>query len=62
MSGCIGNDPSFAEVTRFEQALLDDIRANGSEILAAIRDEKDISDEIEEKLKDFVEGFTKAFV
>ncbi len=50
------------EVTRFEQALLDDVRANQSEVLAAIRDEKDISDETDEKLKAYLDAFTKAFV
>jgi len=49
------------DVTRFEQSLLDDVRANGTGILAAIRDSGDLSQETEDKLKDFLEKFTKAF-
>ena len=49
------------DVTRYEEALLADIRANGTDILAAIRDEKDLSDETTGKLKDYLDGFTKAF-
>ncbi|SCA57749.1 F1 sector of membrane-bound ATP synthase, alpha subunit [Candidatus Terasakiella magnetica] len=49
------------DVNRFEAAMLDDIRANGSEILKTIRDEKKLSDETEAKLKKFLEDFTKSF-
>jgi F-type H+/Na+-transporting ATPase subunit alpha len=49
------------EVTRFEQSLLDDVRANGTDILAAIRDSGDLSQETEDKLKGFLDKFTKAF-
>jgi len=48
-------------VGRFEQSLLDDIRANGADILETIRLEKDISDETDKKLKAFLDRFTKAF-
>jgi len=49
------------DITRFEQALLDDIRANGSDILSTIRAEKDLSDETEAKLKAHIETFSKSF-
>jgi F-type H+-transporting ATPase subunit alpha len=50
-----------AEVVRFEAALLDDIRANGSDILDAIRTDKDISEDTEKKLAAFLDRFSKAF-
>ncbi len=49
------------DVTRFEQALLDDIRANGQDILEDIRKEKDLSDETTEKLKAYIDTFAKTF-
>ena len=49
------------DIGRFEAAMLVDIRANGADILAAIREEKDISDETDGKLKSYLEGFTKGF-
>lgn len=48
-------------IGQFEQSLLDDIRANGADILEAIRLEKDISDETDKKLKAFLDRFSKAF-
>ncbi len=50
-----------SDVTRYEASLMDDIIANGTDILDAIRDDKDISADTEIKLKAFVETFTKAF-
>ncbi len=49
------------DVTRFEAAMLDDLRANGQDILHAIRDEKELSEETEGKLKSFLDGFAKTF-
>ena len=49
------------EVTRYEQSLMDDIRANGTDILESIRDSKDLTDETVEKLNAFLDKFTKAF-
>jgi F-type H+-transporting ATPase subunit alpha len=49
------------DVTRFEKSLLDDVRASGGDILAAIRDSGDLTDETEAKLKEFLDKFTKAF-
>ena len=49
------------DVTRFEAAMLDDLRANGQDILHSIRDEKELSEETEGKLKSFLDGFAKTF-
>ena len=49
------------DVTRFESALLDDIRANGGDILKSIRETKDLTDETEEKLKSYLDSFVKSF-
>ncbi|MBL6933640.1 MAG: F0F1 ATP synthase subunit alpha [Rhodospirillales bacterium] len=49
------------DITHYEQSLMDDVRANGTDILGAIRDSKDLSDETTEKLKAFLDKFTKAF-
>jgi F-type H+-transporting ATPase subunit alpha len=50
-----------AEVVRFEAAFMDDVRANGGDILDAVRTEKDISEETEKKLTAFLDRFSKAF-
>ncbi|MBT3237896.1 MAG: F0F1 ATP synthase subunit alpha [Rhodospirillaceae bacterium] len=49
------------DVTRYEEAMMDDVRANGSDILDAIRTELDLTEEIEEKLKAFLDNFSKTF-
>ncbi len=49
------------DVTRFEAAMLDDLRAKGQDILHSIRDEKELSEETEGKLKSFLDGFAKSF-
>jgi F-type H+-transporting ATPase subunit alpha len=49
------------DVVRFEAALMDDIRANGSDILNTIRTEKDVSEETDKKLAAFLDRFSKAF-
>lgn len=49
------------DVNRYEAAMLSDIRANGSDILTAIRGEKKLSDETLEKLKKYLDDFTKSF-
>jgi F-type H+-transporting ATPase subunit alpha len=50
------------DVVRFEHALLNNIRTKGADILAAIRDEEEISDETDVKLRTFIGDFVKAFV
>ena len=49
------------DINRFEASLLDSIRANGAEILDAIRTQKDLTPEIEGKLKAFLDRFVKSF-
>jgi len=51
----------LGDVTRFEQAYLSEIRAKGKDILETIRTEKALSSETEEKLKAFLDGFSKTF-
>ncbi len=48
-------------VTRFEQAFLSEVRANGGDILDAIRTEKELSKETEAKLTAILDGFVKNF-
>jgi F-type H+-transporting ATPase subunit alpha len=50
------------KVTSFEQKLREELKANGQEILEAIRTEKEISEATEEKLKTFTENFARTFV
>jgi F-type H+-transporting ATPase subunit alpha len=49
------------DVTRYEQALLDNVRANGTDVLEAIRTQKDLTPETEDKLKGLLERFGKSF-
>ncbi len=48
-------------VTRFEEALLTEVRNKHQAILKAIREEQEISDETDKKLKSLLDKFTKAF-
>ncbi|QQP88933.1 F0F1 ATP synthase subunit alpha [Skermanella sp. TT6] len=50
------------DVNRFEAKLLDEVRSKGANILDAIRTEKALSKETEEKLKGFLDNFSKVFV
>ena len=50
------------DVTRYEQGLLRALRGNGAEILATIRDDKQIKPETEAKLRAFLENYGKLFV
>ncbi|MDF2386027.1 F0F1 ATP synthase subunit alpha [Nostoc ellipsosporum NOK] len=49
------------DVVRYEAAMLADLRANHADILSAIRDSKDLSDEVKAKLKTALEAFAKTF-
>ena len=49
------------DVGRFELGLLDNIRANGADILEAIRSEKQLTDDINERLKTFLDRYANAF-
>jgi F-type H+-transporting ATPase subunit alpha len=52
---------SVANIGRFEKSMLDEIRSIKPEILASIRDEKQLTPANEGKLKEFLDGFSKAF-
>ncbi|MAF98965.1 MAG: hypothetical protein CMH26_10045 [Micavibrio sp.] len=49
------------QVSNFEQRMLEDLRANGSDILTAIREKKVLDDDTEGKLKSFLDTFAKGF-
>ena len=51
----------IADINRFEAQLLDHIRSNHANILAAIRDSGDLSEETEGRLGDIVSAFVKTF-
>ncbi len=51
-----------AKIREFETKLLDDIRLKGNDILDAIRKEKALSEETEEKLKSYLERFVNDFL
>jgi len=50
------------QVTRYEQGLLSELRANHAEMLATIGNEGTISDETEGKIKGVLDAYTKTFV
>jgi F-type H+-transporting ATPase subunit alpha len=50
-----------SDVTRFEEALLADLRANHKDILKDIRDSRDFSDDTKGKLKAALDKFVKTF-
>ena len=50
------------DVNRFEQKFLAEIRSKGADILATIRNEKQITSATEERLKAFLDNFSKVFV
>ncbi|HJS32621.1 MAG TPA: F0F1 ATP synthase subunit alpha [Alphaproteobacteria bacterium] len=49
------------QVTRFEQSLLSEMRAKHADVLATIRDERELSSSTEEKLKAILDNFAKTF-
>jgi F-type H+-transporting ATPase subunit alpha len=50
------------DVTRFEEGLMSAVRANHTDILDAIREQKAISDETDAKLKTAIETYANSFV
>ena len=52
---------AIGDIARFDASLLDEVRREAPEILAAIRGEKDLSEDTESRLKTLLDGFTKAF-
>lgn len=49
------------DVVRYEQAMLAEMRSKHSDVLTAIRDSKDLSDDTKGKLKAALDGFAKTF-
>ncbi len=49
------------QVTRFEQQFLSAIRDKGADILAAIRNDREVKPETEKKLTEFMKNFAKSF-
>ena len=49
------------DVTRFEQALRSEVKAQAPEILESIRSKREIDKENEQKLNRFLENFGKNF-
>ena len=52
---------AVGDITTYESRLLDAVRDKGADILATITEEKAISDDTSEKLKKFLDDFTKSF-
>ncbi len=52
----------IGDVTRFEQQMLAELRAKKSELLASIRETRQLTSEIEEQLHAFLKDFVKVFV
>ena len=48
-------------VGRFEQSLLADLRANKPELLASIRDTRDLTDATRDGLKEAIGAFARTF-
>jgi F-type H+-transporting ATPase subunit alpha len=49
------------DVVRFEQRLLDELKAKGADVLAAIREHKQLNDAVKGKLKTFLDDFVRSF-
>ncbi|MCB1533060.1 MAG: F0F1 ATP synthase subunit alpha [Alphaproteobacteria bacterium] len=49
------------EVDAYEARLLEDVRANGKDILETIRDQQKLDEKLEDKMKKFLEKFGKSF-
>jgi F-type H+-transporting ATPase subunit alpha len=52
---------AVTDVVRYEAAMLAEMRSKHADILAAIRDSKDLSDDTKAKLKDALAAFGKTF-
>jgi F-type H+/Na+-transporting ATPase subunit alpha len=50
-----------SDVTRYEEAMLTDLRANHADVLKAIRDSRDFSDDSKKALVAALDKFTKTF-
>jgi F-type H+-transporting ATPase subunit alpha len=56
------DDVAVSDVTDFENKLLDDVRANGQDILDQITAQQKLDDKVEPKMNKFLEKFTKNYV
>ncbi|MEZ5904938.1 MAG: F0F1 ATP synthase subunit alpha [Geminicoccaceae bacterium] len=52
---------SVANIGRYEQGLLSELRSSGSSILASVRDTGDLKPEVEKELRALIEAYTKSF-
>ncbi len=52
---------AVADITRFLEDFMGEVRANGQDMLAAIREEQEVSAETDKKLRAFIDGFAKTF-
>ena len=59
-NGYLDNIP-VADVVRYEAAMLSEMRSKHADILTAIRESKDLSDDTKSKLKDALAAFGKTF-
>ena len=56
------DDVEVADVSDYEQKLLADIRANGTDILKMITEQQKLDEKIEAEIKTFLEKFTSGYV
>ena len=52
---------NIGDIGRYEQSLLEDIRAKHSDLLDQIRTGGELTEEIEKKLNEIIGNFTKSF-
>ncbi len=52
---------AIADITRFEKQLLTEVKSTAPDILAEIRDKRELTAGVEDKLKKFLDGFTQRF-
>jgi len=55
------DDVGVSDVTRYEEAMLSNMRSKHSDILTAIRDAKDLKDDVKANLQDALAAFGKTF-
>ena len=52
---------AVADITRFLDDFVGEVRANGQDILASIREKQEVSEETDKKLRAFLDSFAKTF-
>ncbi len=58
---CYLDKIEVGRIGSFENGLLSELRARGTGILDAIRNDREIKPETEKKLTEFLDGFAKSF-